>query len=86
MRRCKGHCKVIGEFWNSCGSLAANKQRLWLGRKHRRECCDPSRTGQLQQARQRVRDQGDRLQFDAEERLYRALSLAGTEAFELLLV
>jgi hypothetical protein len=25
MQRCKGHCKVIGEFWNSCGSLAANK-------------------------------------------------------------
>jgi hypothetical protein len=25
VRSCKGNCKVIGEFWNNCGALAANK-------------------------------------------------------------
>jgi hypothetical protein len=25
LRRCAGNCKVIGEFWNICGSLAAAK-------------------------------------------------------------
>lgn len=25
MQHCKGACKVIGEFWNNCGALAANK-------------------------------------------------------------
>lgn len=26
IRRCKGDCKVIGEFWNNCGALAANNE------------------------------------------------------------
>ena len=29
MRHCSGRCKVIGEFWNNCGSLAANKHGVY---------------------------------------------------------